>query len=101
MPAKEIVIDGVTYIRKPKVRTFKAGQWVRVYSKAASGSDGNNGPKAGDWGRVYSVGSIQVTVDFGVLAGTIKTWKFQLTGGDKRLSYNPSVSLLRHAKATS
>tara|TARA_Y100000310_G_scaffold320520_2_gene377052 strand:- start:174 stop:500 length:327 start_codon:yes stop_codon:yes gene_type:complete len=105
--SKEIVINGVTYIKKPVKRVFKSGEWVRVYSKAKSGSGGSAGPKAGDFGRVSYVGtSGNVTVDFGTLPNTQvphyssrnQLWNFTTRNGDKALTSTPSTSLLRHCK---
>ena len=97
MPAKEIVVNGITYVKKPVKRVFKAGEWVRVYSKARADST-SSGPKAGDFGRVHSSTSYAVTVDFGVLNGCAgKVWRFY-PSGDAKLTSQPSTSLLRHCK---
>lgn len=96
MAAKEITVNGHTYVLKAK--PFKVGQWVRVYSRAKASSMSNNGPKAGDFGRVKFATASTVSVDFGVLSSSERVWYFLGSGGDNSLSMRPSVSLLRHCR---
>tara|TARA_Y100000310_G_scaffold320520_2_gene377053 strand:- start:522 stop:881 length:360 start_codon:yes stop_codon:yes gene_type:complete len=91
MSAKEMVIDGVTYIKKsaakPKAVShgLKIGDFIQVQRVAQTET---RGPRPGQMGLVVSQNARQVYVNFGTT-----TWVFSKLG-DKTLTINPAISLL-------
>ncbi len=97
MSAKEMVIDGVTYIKKsaakPKAVShgLKIGDFVQVqqwlFGHRVAQTE-TRGPRPGQMGLVVSQNARQVYVNFGTT-----TWVFSKLG-DKNLTINPAINLL-------